>query len=60
MDPDYAVAYVGIAHSYAVLGFHAIAPPGEAFPRAKAAALKALEISTLDTSSVPAGLSYPD
>jgi Tfp pilus assembly protein PilF len=44
VDPDYAVACVGIAHSYAVLGFHAIAPPGEAFPRAKAAALKALEI----------------
>jgi eukaryotic-like serine/threonine-protein kinase len=44
VDPDYAVAYVGIAHSYAVLGFHAIAPPGEAFPRAKAAALKALEL----------------
>jgi serine/threonine protein kinase/tetratricopeptide (TPR) repeat protein len=46
VDPDYAVAYVGIAHSYAVLGFHAIAPPGEAFPRAKAAALKALELDS--------------
>jgi serine/threonine protein kinase/tetratricopeptide (TPR) repeat protein len=45
-DPDYAVAYVGVAHSYAVLGFHAIAPPGEAFPRAKAAALKALELDS--------------
>ncbi|HJW14110.1 MAG TPA: protein kinase, partial [Thermoanaerobaculia bacterium] len=44
VDPDYAVAYLGIAHTYAVLGFHAIAPPSEAFPRAKAAALKALEI----------------
>ena len=43
-DPDYAASHVGIANSYAVLGFHAIAPPGEAFPRAKAAALKALEI----------------
>jgi TolB-like protein/Tfp pilus assembly protein PilF len=44
MDPEYAVAYVGIADSYGVLGFHSIAAPGEAFPRAKAAALKALEI----------------
>jgi serine/threonine protein kinase/lipoprotein NlpI len=44
IDPEYAAAYVGLADSYAVLGFHAIAPPGEAFPRAKAAALKALEI----------------
>jgi len=43
-DPDYAVAQVGIADSWAVLGFHAIAPPGEAFPRAKAAASRALEI----------------
>ena len=43
-DPDYAVAYAGIAHSWAVLGFHAIAPPAEAFPRAKAAASRALEI----------------
>ncbi len=44
VDPGYAVAYVGMAHSYAVLGFHTIVPPGEAFPRAKAAALEALEI----------------
>ena len=44
IDPEYAVAYVGLADSYGVLGFHSIAPPGEAFPRAKAAALKALEL----------------
>jgi TolB-like protein/Flp pilus assembly protein TadD len=43
-DPDYAAAYVGLADGWGVLGFHAIAPPGEAFPRAKAAAGKALEI----------------
>ncbi|HEY7369899.1 MAG TPA: protein kinase [Thermoanaerobaculia bacterium] len=44
IDPSYAAAYVGLADAYGVLGFHAIAPPGEAFPKAKAAALKALEI----------------
>ena len=44
IDPEYAVAYVGLADSYGVLGFHSIAAPGEAFPRAKAAALKALEL----------------
>ena len=44
IDPEYAVAYVGIADSYAVLGFHSIAAPSEVFPLAKAAALKALEI----------------
>src|SRR5262245_11255521 len=44
IDPEYAVAYVGMADSYAVLGFHSIAAPGEAFPRAKAAALSALQL----------------
>ena len=44
IDPEYAVAYVGLADSYGVLGFHSIAAPAEAFPLAKAAALKALEI----------------
>jgi len=43
-DPAYAGAYVGIAHSYDVLGFHAIEPPGQTFPMAKAAAKRALEI----------------
>ena len=44
LDPGYAGAYLGIAHSYAVLGFHAIDAPGETFPKAKAAASQALEI----------------
>ncbi|HEX4439415.1 MAG TPA: protein kinase [Thermoanaerobaculia bacterium] len=44
IDPEYALAYVGIADGYGVLGFHSIAAPGEAFPRAKAAARKALEL----------------
>ena len=53
-DPGYAGAYVGIAHSYDVLGFHAIEPPGETFPKAKAAARRALEIDpTLVEARVP-------
>ena len=43
-DPEYAAAYLGVAHSWAVLGFLAVSPPGDAFPRAKAAAARALEI----------------
>jgi serine/threonine protein kinase/Tfp pilus assembly protein PilF len=43
-DPGYAGAYVGLAHSYGVLGFHAVEPPGETFPKCKAAAMRALEI----------------
>jgi tetratricopeptide (TPR) repeat protein len=45
---------VGIAHSYGVLGFHAIEPPGETFPKAKAAAQRALEIDpTLAAARAP-------
>jgi TolB-like protein/Flp pilus assembly protein TadD len=43
-DPGYALAYAGLADSYVVLGSLAMTPPKEAYPRAKAAAFKALEI----------------
>src|ERR1700730_12721102 len=45
-DPNYASAYSGIADSYNLLGWALIGaqPPREAFPRAKSAARKALEI----------------
>jgi len=43
-DPGYAEAYAWMSHGYRTLGVFDFAPPGEAFPRAKAAALKALEI----------------
>jgi adenylate cyclase len=46
LDPGYALAYAGLADSYAVLGIaeYGILSPSEATPQAKAAALKALEI----------------
>ena len=43
-DPGYALAYTGLAESYAVLSLYSGLPAGETFPKAKAAALKALEI----------------
>jgi eukaryotic-like serine/threonine-protein kinase len=43
-DPGYALAYVGLADSYNILGFYAYAVPMDVFPKAKAAALRALEI----------------
>ena len=43
-DPAYALAYAGLADSYNVLGTVSDLPPDEAFPKAKAAAVKALEI----------------
>ena len=46
MDAAYAPAYAGLADSYALLGsnFYDAIPPREAMPKAKAAALKALEL----------------
>ncbi len=43
-DEHYAPAYAGLADAYALLGFYAYAPPREVMLKAKAAALKALEI----------------
>jgi serine/threonine protein kinase/Tfp pilus assembly protein PilF len=43
-DPSYALAYAGLADCYAVLGTFTFGPPGETFPRAKAAAQRAIEI----------------
>jgi DNA-binding winged helix-turn-helix (wHTH) protein/TolB-like protein/Flp pilus assembly protein TadD len=42
-DPNYALAYAGLADSYALLGVFHLAPK-EAFPKAKEAALNALRI----------------
>jgi TolB-like protein/DNA-binding winged helix-turn-helix (wHTH) protein/Tfp pilus assembly protein PilF len=46
-DPNYAEAYSGLADSYALLGDweYGILPPTEALPRAKAAAIKALQLN---------------
>lgn len=45
-DPKYAKAYSGLADTYALLGDwqYAVMTPKEAFPKAKAAAIKALEL----------------
>jgi DNA-binding winged helix-turn-helix (wHTH) protein/TolB-like protein len=44
LDPKYALAYAGIADSYNMMGYWGIVPPKEAFPRAKEAATRSLEI----------------
>lgn len=43
-DPTYARAYAGLADSYALMSAYYVAPPGEVIPKARAAALKALEL----------------
>ncbi len=45
IDPNYALAYAGIADSYILFGNMAV--PGLALPKAKEAALKALEIDDM-------------
>jgi serine/threonine protein kinase len=42
-DPTYAPAWAGIAEAHNLLGFYLHLAPGDAFPKARAAALKALE-----------------
>jgi len=44
LDPTYALAYVGVADSYLILGTNDWVAPSVALPEANAAALKALEI----------------
>ncbi len=43
-DPGYAPAYVGLADCYNLLREYTMMPPSEAFPRALAAAKKAVEL----------------
>ncbi|HZM87917.1 MAG TPA: FlgO family outer membrane protein [Blastocatellia bacterium] len=43
-DPAYALAYAGLADCYALLGTYALLEPNDGFPKAKAAALKALAL----------------
>jgi DNA-binding winged helix-turn-helix (wHTH) protein/tetratricopeptide (TPR) repeat protein len=43
-DPDYALAYVGLGDSYAIIPFYSNIPPKPAFEEAKKATDKALEL----------------
>jgi len=51
LDPAYAAPYAGLADAYGTQGFAYSVPPREAYPRAKAAAAKAL---SLDENSAEA------
>ena len=43
-DPGYALAYDGLADSYILLAVYGFSPPQEAYPKAREAALRALEL----------------
>ncbi|MGH9778888.1 MAG: tetratricopeptide repeat protein, partial [Candidatus Acidiferrales bacterium] len=44
LDPSYAQAYAGLADVYATQASWGVAPPSEAYPRARAEALKSLDL----------------
>jgi serine/threonine-protein kinase len=46
-DPRFAAAHAGLADVYAVMALWNDVPPGETYPRAKAAALRALALDSL-------------
>ncbi|MGH9942623.1 MAG: tetratricopeptide repeat protein, partial [Pyrinomonadaceae bacterium] len=53
-DPDYALAYAGLALAYRSLPAYSLMPPAEAYPLATAAAHRALSLdSTLAAAHVP-------
>ena len=56
-EPRYALAYTGIADYYSILPFYSRLSPKDAFPQAKAAATKALEIDG-ELAEAHASLAY--
>jgi TolB-like protein len=46
IDPTYAQGYAGVADCYHILGYYNALPPVEAYPKAKAAAIKALALDS--------------
>jgi serine/threonine-protein kinase len=56
VDPTFGAALAGLADAYTFLGFHGLAPSLQIFPKARAAAAKALEIDpTLTDANISMG-----
>jgi DNA-binding winged helix-turn-helix (wHTH) protein/tetratricopeptide (TPR) repeat protein len=55
--PDYGLAYSGLADAYVVLPFYSRLTPAEAYPKAKAAAIRAVELSP-QSAEAHASLAY--
>ena len=56
-DPSYAPAYAGLADSYCWLGFFSALPPTQAMPKAKEAAMRAIELDD-SLAAAHASLAY--
>jgi serine/threonine-protein kinase len=56
VDPSFGAAHAGLADAYTFLGFHGLAPSLEIFPKARAAAERALNIDpTLPDANISMG-----
>jgi adenylate cyclase len=44
LDPNYAIAWAGLADSYTVLGYYGLTPPGASMPRGTEAARRAVAL----------------
>jgi len=44
LDPDYALAHAGLADAYSILGYYGMLAPADAWPKARAAAERAVEL----------------
>ncbi|MEW6128953.1 MAG: protein kinase [Acidobacteriota bacterium] len=44
IDPNYALAYAGLADAYNIIASYSSSPPSEAFPKARSAATRALAL----------------
>ncbi len=58
LDPTFELAHVGLADAYNLMGFYTVIPPREAFPRAQAAAKRALELNP-SSAEAYTSLAYP-
>src|SRR4029450_6811274 len=57
LDPTFALAYDGLGGCYASLPYYTVSPPEDAYPKAKAAALRALALdSTLGSAHATLGM----
>ena len=57
LDPQYALAYTGLADTYNVLGYYNYLPPRDSYPRASAASTRALELDS-NLAEAHASLGY--
>jgi len=58
LDPTLELAHVGVADAYNLMGFMTVLGPRDAFPKAKAAAQRALELNP-QSGEAFASLAYP-